>query len=508
MGDRYVEVLAWSDRLAKTCQRRAADACSQECAPDACRPEGDCNPDRVLQECRDHVRAQGSQLLLSMLGVALSAPSRSYLRGANLSLKQFLARHPEFHFEGPKGGEKVLWAGAGANLDTGLDACFHGTMMADPLLMTADPLFQWALAAVMMDRQPASPEPTGSPTGSPSSIWATPPSVWASPAFGGTPPLLAGPGMSLPGDAAQTRPAADISAAFGAGVGWPYWTAPWEHEPFAAWPPGAGPGEGGDCTTSQEQGHGEKPREGRGDGSAARSHLHLHPATHPFAHGAPAGFGLDTKAAAKGDEGAVVAAVRLRGLPFSVTVQDVLAFFAQHDVADRIADRPDATQLLRKANGRPSGQAVVQMRSRQDAEVARDSLNDKYMDTRYIEVFVYGGDDGDHNNGDAVSCATAAGQLPDGEPHGAIGITTPRMPWEVLVGQSRAPQQTDLEATRDRCGGKERPSAEGAGRAEPAEWSALFRFLERGQQADAEGPGIGGAFLLGGGPRSPTGGGA
>jgi len=82
--------------------------------------------------------------------------------------------------------------------------------------------------------------------------------------------------------------------------------------------------------------------------------------------------------------------LRLRGLPFSVSVQDVLAFFAQHDVADRIVDGSNAAQLLQKANGRPSGQAVVQMRSREDADFARRALHNRFISGRYIEVFAYG----------------------------------------------------------------------------------------------------------------------
>jgi hypothetical protein len=73
-----------------------------------------------------------------------------------------------------------------------------------------------------------------------------------------------------------------------------------------------------------------------------------------------------------------------------MSVQDVLAFFAQHDVADRIADGPQAAQLLPKANGRPSGQARVQMRTRYDAEVAQQALHNQWIGGRYIEVFVYG----------------------------------------------------------------------------------------------------------------------
>ena len=122
----------------------------------------------------------------------------------------------------------------------------------------------------------------------------------------------------------------------------------------------------------------------------SRSHAHLHPQSHPFAE--------ESEAKRDGDSECLidkssVAALRLRGLPFSVTVQDVLTFFAQHNVADTIHDGPNSAKLLPKANGRRSGQAVVQMRSRRDAEVARKALNHQYVGGRYIEVFVYGNED-------------------------------------------------------------------------------------------------------------------
>merc|ERR1719247_3351712 len=91
--------------------------------------------------------------------------------------------------------------------------------------------------------------------------------------------------------------------------------------------------------------------------------------------------------------GGSVAAVRLRGLPFSAGEQDVLAFFAQHEVADRIADCNKAVQMLLKANGKPSGQAVVQMQSRRGANHAQSCLHGQWMGNRYIEVFAYGVDD-------------------------------------------------------------------------------------------------------------------
>merc|ERR1719491_400328 len=110
MNDRYIEVLACSERAGKARHRRAAAA------------EGGFDPaeggvagevldgaseaierERVLQECRDHMMMPGrNHLLLSMLGIALSQPARAYLRRQNLGLKHFLARFPnEFRVEGP-----------------------------------------------------------------------------------------------------------------------------------------------------------------------------------------------------------------------------------------------------------------------------------------------------------------------------------------------------------------------------------------------------------------------
>jgi len=184
-----------------------------------------------------------------------------------------------------------------------------------------------------------------------------------------------------------------------------------------------------------------------------------------------------------------------------VTVQDVLAFFAQHDVVDRVADGPDAAQLLPKANGKPSGQAVVQMRSRQDAETARGSLHGQYMDTRYIEVFVYGGNGGVRGSGNEANGSAAVGQLQDGVPQWGMGVS-PCMPWEALHGHPRA----SGSATEGHPAG-------GAGSADPGEWSALFEFLYKEPQPDAGGLGIGGAathaathaaFLPGAGSQPPT----
>merc|ERR1719410_1251196 len=110
---------------------------------------------------------------------------------------------------------------------------------------------------------------------------------------------------------------------------------------------------------------------------------------------------------------ATAAAVRLRGLPFSATEQDVLAFFAQHDIVDRISEEPKAVNLLLRSNGKPSGQAIVQMRGREDAELARHVLSGQWMGSRYIEVFLCGQDGTDFGGADSESAmlppaATAA----------------------------------------------------------------------------------------------------
>lgn len=79
--------------------------------------------------------------------------------------------------------------------------------------------------------------------------------------------------------------------------------------------------------------------------------------------------------------------MRLRGIPFTATKQDVFAFFAKHDLVECIADGDNAVEMILKPNGKPSGQAVVRMLSVADTHVALQTLNGQYLGTRYIEVF-------------------------------------------------------------------------------------------------------------------------
>ncbi|KHJ88976.1 hypothetical protein OESDEN_11218 [Oesophagostomum dentatum] len=84
------------------------------------------------------------------------------------------------------------------------------------------------------------------------------------------------------------------------------------------------------------------------------------------------------------DEGKVV---RLRGLPFSASVQDVKDFFKGLNCEEVVFGR---------TGGRPSGEAFVRLASREEASKALD-FNKQHMGSRYIEVFRTTVDDMERN---------------------------------------------------------------------------------------------------------------
>lgn len=114
---------------------------------------------------------------------------------------------------------------------------------------------------------------------------------------------------------------------------------------------------------------------------------YLNPHNHPFA---PFCGQLSSN-----DGGQLVPALRLRGLPFDAQVPDITTFFAEHDVHGCMKDGAETIKLLPKPNKRPSGQAVVLMKSRGHADEAKNKLHGKWMGHRYIEVFAYGNDSQD-----------------------------------------------------------------------------------------------------------------
>ncbi|EFO21147.1 RNA binding protein [Loa loa] len=76
--------------------------------------------------------------------------------------------------------------------------------------------------------------------------------------------------------------------------------------------------------------------------------------------------------------------VRLRGIPFSATNDDVKEFFTGLEVADVVIDK--------ELGGRPSGEAFVRFASKQHAEMALER-NRNNMGSRYVEVFRSSGDE-------------------------------------------------------------------------------------------------------------------
>lgn len=268
MDDRYVEVLPCSDRKCKTARRarRAAALDAGTEMEETLDPEIEAaNQEQLLQEIRAYLSELGRrQSLLSMVGLALSPESRTYLRRVGLGVKHVLARFPqEFYVEGCKGSEQV-------RLRSGEE---------DRLAPKVAP---WRVV------------PSGRPT----------------------------------------EPSAETKAK---------------------------------KRKAQDQPHPV--------GGPKRSHAHLHPEEHPGA-----------------EVGKEVPMVRLRGLPFIISAQEIFDWFNEHGVLDHIALASDAVKLLKKANGRPSGQAVVQMRSHDDAKEVQEVLNRQVVGDRYIEVFAYGGD--------------------------------------------------------------------------------------------------------------------
>lgn len=74
--------------------------------------------------------------------------------------------------------------------------------------------------------------------------------------------------------------------------------------------------------------------------------------------------------------------VRIRGLPWSCTQEEVASFFADCNVIDKV----DGVYFTYSKEGRPSGEAFIEVKTAEDFKNAL-SKDRKYMGHRYIEVF-------------------------------------------------------------------------------------------------------------------------
>ncbi|GCB60401.1 hypothetical protein scyTo_0014162 [Scyliorhinus torazame] len=74
--------------------------------------------------------------------------------------------------------------------------------------------------------------------------------------------------------------------------------------------------------------------------------------------------------------------VRARGLPWSCSAEDVLGFFSDCGVVDGVK----GVHFLCSRGGKPSGEAIVELKSADDVKKALEKHR-KYLGQRYIEVF-------------------------------------------------------------------------------------------------------------------------
>lgn len=72
-------------------------------------------------------------------------------------------------------------------------------------------------------------------------------------------------------------------------------------------------------------------------------------------------------------------ALKMRGLPYSVTVREIRDFFEDFRVAERDI-RIDMNQ------GRPTGYALVFFENESEAQRAKDTQNKKYLGSRYVDL--------------------------------------------------------------------------------------------------------------------------
>ncbi|XDV40320.1 hypothetical protein PO909_009421 [Leuciscus waleckii] len=75
--------------------------------------------------------------------------------------------------------------------------------------------------------------------------------------------------------------------------------------------------------------------------------------------------------------------VRLRGLPYDASIQDILVFLGEY-TADI---KPHGVHMVLNQQGRPSGDAFIQMRSADRAFLAAQRCHKRSMKERYVEVF-------------------------------------------------------------------------------------------------------------------------
>ncbi|XP_076011739.1 epithelial splicing regulatory protein 2 isoform X2 [Genypterus blacodes] len=75
--------------------------------------------------------------------------------------------------------------------------------------------------------------------------------------------------------------------------------------------------------------------------------------------------------------------IRLRGLPYTAGIEDILEFMGEHTVDIK----PHGVHMVLNQQGRPSGDAFIQMKSPDKAFMVSQKCHKKTMKDRYVEVF-------------------------------------------------------------------------------------------------------------------------
>ncbi|XP_077085004.1 epithelial splicing regulatory protein 2 isoform X1 [Siphateles boraxobius] len=75
--------------------------------------------------------------------------------------------------------------------------------------------------------------------------------------------------------------------------------------------------------------------------------------------------------------------IRLRGLPYTAAIEDILEFMGEHT----IDIKPHGVHMVLNQQGRPSGDAFIQMKSSDRAFMVSQKCHKKMMKDRYVEVF-------------------------------------------------------------------------------------------------------------------------
>jgi RNA recognition motif-containing protein len=71
--------------------------------------------------------------------------------------------------------------------------------------------------------------------------------------------------------------------------------------------------------------------------------------------------------------------LKMRGLPFSVSIKEIRDFFNDFRVADRDI-------IIDMNRGKPTGYALVFLESDSEAERAKTKLNKQYLGSRYVDL--------------------------------------------------------------------------------------------------------------------------